>query len=80
MAMKNTLSGRYVASVMAPGPRLGGAVEAYRGWQPCIEWCAETFGGGIGVTAQGPGWHYVSEGVFEFELEQDRTCFLLKWA
>jgi hypothetical protein len=45
-----------------------------------MEWCAETFGGGIGVTAQGPGWHYVSEGVFEFEREQDRTCFLLKWA
>jgi len=78
--MKNNLKDRYVATVIAPGPRLGGALEVYRGWRPCMEWCAETFGGGIGVTAQGPGWHYVSEGVFEFEREQDRTCFLLKWA
>lgn len=80
--MKNTLTDRYVASVMAPGPRLGGigVVEAYRGWQPCVEWCVATFGGGIGVTARGPKWRYAGEGVFEFEREQDRTCFLLKWA
>ena len=71
--MKNNLKDRYVASVMAPGPRLGGVVEAYRGWQPCIDWCIEQFG--LNRT-----WHYVGEGVFKFEREQDRTCFLLKWA
>ena len=71
--MKNEPSGRHVTSVMAPGPSLVGAVEAYRGWQPCIDWCIEQFG--LNRT-----WHYVGEGVFEFEREQDRTCFLLKWA
>jgi len=73
--MKNELLYWYVASIMAPGPRLGGAVEAYRGWQPCIDWCIEQFG-----SSPNRSWHYVGEGVFEFEHEQDRTCFLLKWA
>ena len=71
--MKNNLKDQYVATVMAPGPRLGGAVEAYRGWQPCIDWCIEQFG-------SNRTWHYVGEGVFEFGREQDRTCFLLKWS
>jgi hypothetical protein len=74
MAMKNTLTDRYVATVMAPGPSLGGVVEAYRGWQPCIDWCIEQ------IDRNNSTWHYVGEGVFEFEREQDRTCFLLKWA
>ena len=79
MAMKNTLTDRYVATVIAPGPRLGGigVVEAYRGWQPCIDWCIEQFGTG---SSRAWAWRYVGEGVFEFEREQDRTCFLLKWA
>jgi hypothetical protein len=71
--MKNNLKNQYVATVMAPGPRLGVAVEAYRGWQPCINWCIEHL-------RPHSTWHYVGEGVFEFEREQDRTCFLLKWA
>ena len=65
-----------MATVMAPGPRLGGigVVEAYRGWQPCIDWCIEK------IDRDYRTWHYVGEGVFKFKREQDRTCFLLKWA
>jgi hypothetical protein len=79
MAMKNTLTDRYVATVIAPGHEQGrgGAVEAYRGWQPCVNWCIEQFGTG---STRAWAWRYVGEGVFEFEREQDRTCFLLKWA
>ena len=70
--MKNPLTDRYVATVMAPDPSLGGVVEAYRGWQPCIDWCIEQFG--LNRT-----WHYVGEGVFEFQKPADRTFFILKW-
>jgi hypothetical protein len=68
----NEIHNRYVATVIAPGPRLGGAVEAYRGWQPCIDWCIEQFGQ--------TGWWYLSEGVFEFAREQDHLLFVLKWS
>ena len=69
--MKHESSGWHVASIMPPGPRLGGAVEAYRGWQPCVNWCIEQI--------DRDTWHYVGEGVFVFEREQDCTWFLLKW-
>jgi len=77
--MKNKPRNWYVATVMAPGPRLGGALEAYRGWQPCVEWCVATFGD-MWSPDNPSRWRFISEGVFEFEREQDRTCFLLKWA
>jgi hypothetical protein len=51
-----------------------------RNWRPCMEWCVETFGGGIGARSWGPGWRYVSEGVFEFKNESDRLMFLLRWS
>ena len=72
--MKNDPSCWHVASVMAPGPRLGGAVEAYRGWQPCVNWCIEQ------IDRDHRTWQYAGGGVFVFEREQDLTCFLLKWA
>ena len=72
--MKNEFNGWYVASVEAPGPRLGGALEAYRGWTPCIEWCKTQFG-----DRALDGWRFVGEGVFEFRDEQDYAMFLLKW-
>jgi hypothetical protein len=70
--MKNNLRDRYVASVMASGPKFGSLPGSYRGWQPCINWCIEQFGHNL-------TWRYVGEGVFEFEREQDCTWFLLKW-
>ena len=73
--MKNNLRDRYVASVMAPGPRLGGVMEVYRGWQSCVVWCIDQFGDG-----HDRSWRYLGDGVFEFESEQDCTWFLLKWA
>ena len=66
----------YVASVQAPHQTDG----KYQGWTPCMVWCREVFGGSS--TARllfGQGWRYVSEGVFEFERESDRTAFLLRW-
>lgn len=78
--MKHESLGWHVASIMPPGPRLpglprlGGAVEAYRGWQPCVNWCIEQ------IDRDHRTWQYAGEGVFVFEREQDRTCFLLKWA
>ena len=45
-----------------------------------MEWCAKTFGGGVGATASGPGWRFVGEGVFEFREQPDLTAFLLRWA
>ena len=79
--MTNSSTGWYVASVMPPvvthDPING---HRYQGWRPCMEWCVETFGGGIGATVWGPGWRFVGEGVFEFKNEQDRTMFLLRWS
>ena len=71
--MKNELSGWYVASIMPPGPNLGGVLQTYQGWAPCIEWCKEQFGN----SAMG-GWWFVGEGVFEFREEQDYVLFLLR--
>ena len=45
-----------------------------------MEWCAKTFGGGVGAAASGPGWRFVGEGVFEFREQPDLTAFLLRWA
>jgi hypothetical protein len=63
---------QHVASVIPPGPKLGGVLEVYRGWQPCIDWCWEQF-------ENSTAWNYVGEGVFEFEREQDCVWFLMKW-
>lgn len=60
-----------VASVPAPGPNLGGALQAYQGWRPCIQWC-ETNCSGV--------WWYRSEGVFEFEHAHDHILFMLRWS
>ena len=79
MGMKNELNGWYVASVEAPA-RDSVSKHVYPGWRPCMEWCVETFGGGIGETVWGPGWRFVGEGVFEFKREQDCTLFLLRWS
>jgi hypothetical protein len=77
VVMRNELTNWYVASVGAPRPRLGGALEVYRGWTPCIEWCKQTFGE---ITIDNFRWRFISEGVFEFRYEPDRTAFLLRWA
>jgi hypothetical protein len=74
--MTNDINGWYVASVQAPGPRLGGVLEAYRGWTPCIEWCESTFGE---WAMDHYTWRFVGEGVFEFKYAQDRTAFMLRW-
>jgi len=68
-------NGWYVASVPAPGYSLA----EYQGWRPCMDWCVETFGGGIGISAWGPGWRFVGEGVFEFQDEKDYAWFMLRW-
>jgi hypothetical protein len=73
--MKNELSGWYVASIMPPGPNLGGVLQTYQGWAPCIEWCKEQFG-----NSAMDGWRFVGEGVFEFREEQDYMLFLLRWS
>ena len=69
------MSGWYVASVVAPVYH----GKSYQGWRPCMEWCAKTFGGGLGAAASGPGWRFVGEGVFEFREQPDLTAFLLRW-
>lgn len=83
MAIKNELTGRFVASVHPP--KYNGGV--YTGWREPIGWCAETFGADkLAVNNQwyqvnnGPGWAYISEGVFEFDREQDYTMFMLRWS
>jgi len=43
----------------------------YQGWQPCIDWCSQR--------CEGP-WLFISEGVFEFELDSDYVLFMLRWA
>jgi hypothetical protein len=65
----NEIHNRYVASVMAP--TAGDGHVAYRGWQPCIDWCESHIG---------EGWWYISEGVFEFVDEADHLMFMLRWS
>ena len=65
----NEIHHRYVASVAAP--TTGDRHVAYGGWTPCMEWCEETIV---------DGWWYISEGVFEFNTEQDYLMFMLKWS
>ena len=77
--MINELSGWHVASIMPPVDMTFNGKYRYQGWMPCIKWCVETFGGGIGASAWGPGWRFVGEGVFEFRDEKDKTWFLLRW-
>ena len=77
--MINELSGWHVASIMPPVDVTFNGKYRYQGWMPCIRWCVETFGGGIGASAWGPGWRFVGEGVFEFRDEKDKTWFLLRW-
>ena len=72
--------GWYVASIMPPVDMAFNGKYRYQGWMPCIKWCAETFGGGIGISAWGPGWRFVGEGVLEFRNESDYAWFILKWA
>jgi hypothetical protein len=78
------MSSWYVASVMPPvvthDPING---HRYRGWRPCIEWCVKHFGEQryhLDNSRGGERWRFVSEGVFEFKNEQDRTMFLLRWS
>jgi len=78
--MINTFTNWHVASVQAPKMHLTPINgHRYQGWLPCIKWCGETFGGGLRVTAYGPGWRFVGEGVFEFKHEKDLVLFLLRW-
>jgi hypothetical protein len=77
--MINELSGWHVASIMPPVDMTFNGKYRYQGWMPCIKWCVETFGGGIGASAWGPGWRFVGEGVFEFRDEKDKTWFLMRW-
>jgi hypothetical protein len=69
MNMQNR-DGWYVASIGAPSS------DHWVGWVPCIDWCEKTFGE---MTTNNYVWRYISEGVFEFKDEQDRTAFLLRW-
>jgi hypothetical protein len=62
----------HVASVLAPDPNLGGALQAYQGWRPCIEWCEQYFPAEI--------WRYDGEGVFKFLHAEDLTLFMLRWS
>ena len=55
-------------SIQAPSP--GDGYVAYRGWSPCIEWCQQYCEG---------RWLYLTEGVFEFDLDSDYTMFILRW-
>ncbi len=52
-------------------PTAGDGYVAYRGWQPCINWCS--------ANCEGP-WLFISEGVFEFELDTDYVLFMLRWS
>jgi hypothetical protein len=67
----NEIHKRYAASVMAP--TAGDGHVAYRGWQPCIDWCEKHLD-------NYRGWWYVSEGVFEFVDEKNHLVFVLRWA
>lgn len=70
--MKNSISNRHVASVMAPIDDVI-SKHRYQGWKPCIDWCEKQWGN------QG-GWWYIGEGVFEFIEERDYTWFMLRWS
>jgi len=75
--MKNEFNQWYVATV-SPPPYPSGV---YHGWTPCMDWCRTAFGGDPAAPITvGAGWRYLSEGVFEFERELDRTAFLLRWS
>jgi hypothetical protein len=76
--MKNSFNGWHVASVAPPVNETVNGKFRYQGWAPCIEWCAKTFGNNLIDTPA--RWRFVSEGVFEFQDEQDLTAFLLKWS
>jgi hypothetical protein len=70
----NEIHNRYVASVQSPAIQhdpING--HRYQGWSPCIQWCEEQFGEDRG------GWWYMTEGVFEFNNEQDYLVFMLRW-
>jgi hypothetical protein len=56
-----------IASILPPEQK----DPPYRGWSPCIEWCD--------INCEGP-WLFITEGVFEFELDTDYTLFMLRWS
>ena len=56
-----------IASILPPEKK----DPPYQGWQPCIEWCS--------ANCEGP-WLFITEGVFEFELDTDYTLFMLRWS
>jgi hypothetical protein len=68
------MTGRHVASISAPivgfDPING---HRYQGWKPCIEWCEQQWGN------YNNKWVFISEGVFEFNDEQDYLMFILRW-
>ena len=59
-----------IASIMPPVDEIINGKYRYQGWQPCIDWCS--------YTCEGP-WLFISEGVFEFELDSDYVLFMLRW-
>ena len=59
-----------IASIMPPVMN-SDTGHRYQGWTPCIEWCS--------ANCEGP-WLFVSEGVFEFELDTDYVLFMLRWS
>jgi hypothetical protein len=67
----NEIHNRYVASVQAPSTIVPPRGQVYQGWTPCMKWCEQHLG---------EGWWYISEGVFEFNNEQDYLMFMLRWA
>jgi hypothetical protein len=54
-----------VASILPPDS------PKYVGWTPCIKWCGDHCEG---------TWRFISEGVFEFDLDSDYMIFMLRWA
>jgi hypothetical protein len=75
--VKNELTGRYVASISPPVDESINGKYRYVGWKPCIDWCMKhLYHGGH----YEPKWHYIGEGVFEFEDESEYLAFLLRWS
>ena len=69
----NEIHKSYMASVESPAMQYDPVNgHRYEGWSPCIRWCEEHFGEA--------GWWYLTEGVFEFNREQDYLLFILKWS